>query len=473
MAPLPTSTLEALTHILLPRSPAESTPSPTHKPTSTSKSTFDLIPSSAKHDFGAGARPPKDINNNFFLILFALIGSAAALAGIWFFFWAKNGGFKWHKDDWDDYKSTVLRRKGPDGKTLSNATKSTKLGGGSVVHGQKGHRGKKGKGEKSVTGSSMGYTDDTYSSYADDPRREGMRGGGGSEHLSGRPSHSNRRADDLADYRHEKPARVGGLNREHDGSHFDYSNQSDLSQSRKPLVSGGRLNDKDKKKREKAEKAAREKARKETEKREKAEAKQVRKADKTKPKDTKKSSGKGESTPMTQTKDFANSPTTPKRAQPSGAYSFTPGDEEGSSHYTGPSQGTQEGSYYYSSYRPVATSSPQASPNNPHAQRYRDRRSQEQSRSANGSPSKRTRQSSRDVGGGGSSNGASSDVGTKVYSHHIPGLSKGTSEIGVDESVSQVGARRATGGGGGGGYRRTGLGGGGGVRRRDSLSDSE
>ena len=55
------------------------------------------------------------------------------IAGLWFFFWAKNGGFQFQEGDWDDYKSTVLRRKGPDGRTLSNATKSTKLGGSTIA----------------------------------------------------------------------------------------------------------------------------------------------------------------------------------------------------------------------------------------------------------------------------------------------------------------------------------------------------
>ena len=61
------------------------------------------------------------------------VGVSFVLGAIWFFFWAKNGGFKWRKGDWEEYKSTVLRRKGPNGTTLSNATKSTILGGGSVV----------------------------------------------------------------------------------------------------------------------------------------------------------------------------------------------------------------------------------------------------------------------------------------------------------------------------------------------------
>lgn len=81
----------------------------------------------------AGAVDPNDINMKGLQALFAIIGTFFVLGAIWFFFWAKNGGFKFRKGDWDEYKSTVLRRKGPNGTTLSNATKSTVLGGGSVV----------------------------------------------------------------------------------------------------------------------------------------------------------------------------------------------------------------------------------------------------------------------------------------------------------------------------------------------------
>jgi hypothetical protein len=85
---------------------------------------------------GSGSQPPDKLSGPGFMVLFALLGTGMVVASIWFFFWAKNGGFSFQNEDWDDYKSTVLRRKGPDGKTLSNATKSTRLGGGSVVHGQ-------------------------------------------------------------------------------------------------------------------------------------------------------------------------------------------------------------------------------------------------------------------------------------------------------------------------------------------------
>ncbi|RYC62668.1 hypothetical protein CHU98_g3518, partial [Xylaria longipes] len=83
-------------------------------------------------DPSKGVTNPNDINNTFIFVLFGLIGVAFVVTGIWFFFWARNGGFYFKQDDWEDYKSTVLRRKGPNGTILSNATPSTNLGGGSV-----------------------------------------------------------------------------------------------------------------------------------------------------------------------------------------------------------------------------------------------------------------------------------------------------------------------------------------------------
>ncbi|KAJ5533055.1 hypothetical protein N7494_009607 [Penicillium frequentans] len=61
--------------------------------------------------YGQGTIDPHSIKMQGLLALFAIIGAAFVLGGIWFFFWAKNGGFHWRKTDWDDYKSTVLRRK--------------------------------------------------------------------------------------------------------------------------------------------------------------------------------------------------------------------------------------------------------------------------------------------------------------------------------------------------------------------------
>lgn len=201
-----------------------------------------LVARAAGHaDYGAGAKPPNAFNNKGFQALFALIGVGMVITSIWFFFWAKNGGFKWQSNDWEDYKSTVMRRKGPDGKTLSNATKSTRLGGGSVVHG--GSYG-------GAPESSVGYTDETGTSADFGEMREveegkgrrafGLRGGEGEKKKNRRDHTNNYKDEDLRDYRGEKAARVGGLNRQADGVYTDYSNTepSELGSnvSSRPLV---------------------------------------------------------------------------------------------------------------------------------------------------------------------------------------------------------------------------------------------
>ncbi|KAJ6008202.1 hypothetical protein N7540_012178 [Penicillium herquei] len=207
---------------------AATTSTDTSDSTSTSSST-----TSSK--YGHGSINPNSIHSSGLLALFALLGAAFVLAAIWFFFWAKNGGFIWRKRDWDDYKSTVLRRKGPDGKTLSNATKSTKLGGGSIVG--------KGYSDDGYT-----YTDyDTYTQTAstvmteDKPRRkrklkEKLWRRGRDEQWEGEGD------DDVRAYREEKPARIGGMNREADGTYHgsDYDssappthyNRSEMSEVR-------------------------------------------------------------------------------------------------------------------------------------------------------------------------------------------------------------------------------------------------
>lgn len=161
------------------------------------------------------------------------------LASLWFFFWAKNGGFHWQENDWDDYKSTVLRRKGPDGKTLSNATKSTKLGGSTIAgtqrfpwearmkaksvvsydeKGRKGVLGKRGFGKTHSVFYSDDFTDsksrgtETVSDMTEDIRGDTV--------YEQEPSHHSKRYRDrdVREYKKERPARVGGLNRVADGS---------------------------------------------------------------------------------------------------------------------------------------------------------------------------------------------------------------------------------------------------------------
>ena len=145
--------------------------------------------SNTKYQPGAGSVDPHHIDNRGFFALFALVGVFLVLGGIWFFFWAKNGGFRFRKGDWDEYKSTVLRRKGPNGTTLSGATRTTKLGGGSVVAG-----GGQDLEEKFFKKGPQG-----------ERKKKGPRG------------NKNNDDSDMRAYRQEKPARVGGLNRESDG----------------------------------------------------------------------------------------------------------------------------------------------------------------------------------------------------------------------------------------------------------------
>ncbi|KAK0306489.1 hypothetical protein LTR01_006347 [Friedmanniomyces endolithicus] len=186
---------------------------------------------------GAGTQSPSSLNNTFFIVLFAIIGLAMVITALWFFFWAKNGGFHYQETDWDDYKSTVLRRKGPDGKTLSNATKSTKLGyDASTIAGTQHYRwqkqaarsvvGRDAKGRKGIT-AKRGWAKTHSVLYSDDYMTESFptRTESDMTELRTEPDtnhgHSKRYRDrDVQQYKKEKPARVGGLNRLADGSHF-------------------------------------------------------------------------------------------------------------------------------------------------------------------------------------------------------------------------------------------------------------
>jgi len=190
---------------------------------------------------GSGSQSPDKLSGPGFMVLFALLGTGMVVASIWFFFWAKNGGFSFQNEDWDDYKSTVLRRKGPDGKTLSNATKSTRLGGGSVVHGQdymreksiaatvigrdeKGRKGIRAKRGFAKTHSVWGDDDYMTESWGTTTVSDGMTEVM-TEYTGNTNDHSKRYRDrDIHQYKREKPARVGGLNRVADGSHYDHTN---------------------------------------------------------------------------------------------------------------------------------------------------------------------------------------------------------------------------------------------------------
>ncbi|KAI1126774.1 hypothetical protein F5Y10DRAFT_244000 [Nemania abortiva] len=203
-------------------------------------------------DPSIGVTDPNDINNTFIFVLFGLIGVGLVLTGIWFFFWAKNGGFHFKENDWDDYKSTVLRRKGPNGTILSNATPSTNLGGGSIYKDVD-------DGATEYTGGLTQMTGDTSdtvstltgitagaSDIAGRERRRRAREKKEREHEKRRDRKKGRRkvgedgvlVDEDAEaeakqklraYRHERPARVGGLNKESEGSEWDGSTNPEMS----------------------------------------------------------------------------------------------------------------------------------------------------------------------------------------------------------------------------------------------------
>lgn len=202
-------------------------------------------PAPATPQVGSGSVPPNAINMKGIQALFALIGASFVICAIWFFFWAKNGGFQWRKGDWEDYKSTVLRRKGPDGKTLSNATKSTRLGGGSVVA-----SGYSDEGTETMTELSSEapiIKEKRGAKKAGKKAGKGLRGGGGGS--SGiakenkKAQHQRQQKEerweggfdhDVRAYRHEKPAKVGGLNRDSDAQFYgtDYSDTDPSSLGR-------------------------------------------------------------------------------------------------------------------------------------------------------------------------------------------------------------------------------------------------
>ncbi|KAF2647882.1 hypothetical protein K491DRAFT_273300 [Lophiostoma macrostomum CBS 122681] len=533
MAPLPDTILSLLPRSLL--STRDVLPDPRSlSPMAVQNLQLAKRDASAQNPPGAGSVPADKFNNLGFQVLFAFIGIGMVVTALWFFFWAKNGGFKWQDNDWEDYKSTVLRRKGPDGKTLSNATKSTRLGGGSVVHG--GSYGAE---------SSVGYTDETGTSADFGEMRQveeghgafGIRGGDAEKKKKKSRKHTNDLRDsDLRDYRGEKAARVGGLNRQADGVYTDYSNTgSDLGSnlSSKPLVKPAK-NPKDQKKEAKEKEArARErmrqaklieknaartaaaeaKAKKEAD---KAQAKKD-KADQKAQKKTRRPATETEATPsepaMTEADmteidvtDFAasvapapvfskppgraqrSSHRESRRAPPSAAYSFTTGDDTNTV-YTGtytdnrtaPSEAAE--SSYYSDYRPNAdpaafsrASRERSERRERHSHTHSQSQSQSRSRPTSQSPRKQHRTSRPAQSQAGVSDiftQANGNVqGTIAYPCHIPGLSSAGS-VGVSESVSQVGERSSKGRGGRDvmdGYRR------GGVRavgRRDSLSDSD
>ncbi|KAG6141715.1 hypothetical protein E4U28_002940 [Claviceps purpurea] len=207
-----------------------------------------------------GILDPHDINNVGFFVLFALIGVAFVVTGIWFFFWAKNGGFHFKEGDWEDYKSTVLRRKGPNGTLLSGATRSTKLGGGSVYKDVYDDDGTTIITDSTgLSGVTAGASDiaarekrRAKQEARDRERRKKRSEKQKKKHKDKSGDEGTRRAgedgvlDEMAEkealeqlrsYRHERPARVGGLNKESDGSQWDGSTNPSESTVSSDLLS--------------------------------------------------------------------------------------------------------------------------------------------------------------------------------------------------------------------------------------------
>lgn len=378
---------------------------------------------------GSGTRPPGSFNNKGFFALFALLGVGMVLASLWFFFWAKNGGFQWREGDWDDYKSTVLRRKGPDGKTLSNATKSTKLGGGKSIYGSQRFAwqknmarsvvGKDEKGRKGVLGKrgwakthSITYSDDFTETLASQTVSDEMA------ELRTEPDydnghHSKRYRDrDVRNYKKEKPARVGGLNRAADGSHFDYSNtdRSDImtesvvtDNSSQPMIP--KHKDNKQKEKERAERKAREDAAK-MERRWKREAEEAAAAlarenarNIAQPSAARKSGTPSKQpSPQKHRRDRDSSRSASPRKRD---FSYTNGPESEilTTAYTGST--SQRTSSYYDEYRPRASENPRYSSDYGHANRA--------SKSRQSSPRKKP-QGGRGGGGGYRRGGTDSDL---------------------------------------------------------------
>ncbi|KAK3370124.1 hypothetical protein B0H63DRAFT_307982 [Podospora didyma] len=207
-------------------------------------------------DPSQGLIPPTQINNNAVFAIFGILGAAFVVGGIWFFFWAKNGGFVFRKDDWDDYKTTVMRRRGPNGTLLTGATPSTILGGGSVYKdvddGTTEDSQTVVSGTTGITGVTEGVSDidgrerrrkkrEQKEREKERRREEKIRDKEDRKH--GKKSNRKVGADGvlidpeaefeaqkhLRSYRHEKPARVGGINKESEGSAWDGSTNPSYS----------------------------------------------------------------------------------------------------------------------------------------------------------------------------------------------------------------------------------------------------
>jgi len=212
-----------------------------------------------------GVTSPEDINNKAIFALFGLIGVAFVGVGIWFFFWARNGGFYFRNSDWDDYKSTVLRRKGPNGTILSGATPSTQLGGGSVYKDVDDHSTEDATTVVSATTGITGITGGVSDFGGREKRRqkreakERDKERRREEKAREKLTKKSRKVDadgvlvdeeaeaeakaHLRSYRHERPARVGGLNKQSEASNFDGSTQPSHSTATESSVTSELMSD--------------------------------------------------------------------------------------------------------------------------------------------------------------------------------------------------------------------------------------
>jgi hypothetical protein len=246
-------------------------------------------PNSSNFIPGQGVVEPTHVPTKALFALFGILGAVFVVVGIWFFMVTPNGGFVFKEGDWDDYVTTVMRRKGPNGTTLSGATKSTQLGGGSVLGWGRDKWGKteySGYSETStersddmteVTESLVGtesvvtsITRGVSGRYQRDKltekkSRSASKGGKTSKRLRPKDKDAREKSrlrhelipdeeasigfpesvtyDDeagsaLHSYKHEKSAKVGGLNRPADSSAFGSSYNGSATEGSESLLAG-------------------------------------------------------------------------------------------------------------------------------------------------------------------------------------------------------------------------------------------
>ena len=174
-----------------------------------------------------GCIAPGSINNKWYFALFALLFLAIVLGIVYFFFLARNGGFKYEPTDWDDYKTVVLRRTDSEGKTIVSSSRTdasrhtaAHLAALSVVATDK--KGRKGILAKRGWAGTHSFTyADRFTNYDGKTLPDRQKPAMSEIAESDAPSaHSRRyrdRGDDLASYARESAAKVGGLNRPRDG----------------------------------------------------------------------------------------------------------------------------------------------------------------------------------------------------------------------------------------------------------------